>query len=111
MSLDLLKASWYEASARQRLQGLLDPGSFTEFLGPETRELSPHLPLFDDAGELQHPVCQRRLAVVDVGDDAEVPDTCRIGEGGVGEGGNGTTPRTRTSVENGYGYGLSSSFS
>lgn len=47
MSLDLLKASWYEASARQRLQGLLDPGSFTEFLGPETRELSPHLPLFD----------------------------------------------------------------
>ena len=47
MSLDLLKASWYEASARQRLQGLLDPGSLTEFLGPETRELSPHLPLFD----------------------------------------------------------------
>ena len=47
MSLDLRKASWYEASARQRLQGLLDPGSLTEFLGPETRELSPHLPLFD----------------------------------------------------------------
>ena len=47
MSLDLRKASWYEASARQRLQGLLDPGSLTEVLGPETRELSPHLPLFD----------------------------------------------------------------
>ncbi|AWV22018.1 Malonyl-CoA decarboxylase beta subunit [Roseomonas mucosa] len=47
MSLDFRKASWYEASARQRLQGLLDPGSLTEFLGPETRELSPHLPLFD----------------------------------------------------------------
>ena len=28
---------------------------------------------------LQHPVGQRRLAVVDVGDDAEVPDDSRIG--------------------------------
>ncbi|MGJ7609664.1 MULTISPECIES: biotin-independent malonate decarboxylase subunit beta [unclassified Variovorax] len=40
-------ASWYEASARQRLDGLLDAGSFEEFIGPELRETSPHLPLFD----------------------------------------------------------------
>ncbi|AOJ74600.1 biotin-independent malonate decarboxylase subunit beta [Burkholderia ubonensis] len=40
-------SSWYEASARQRLDGLLDAGSFTEFLGPAERVTSPHLPLFD----------------------------------------------------------------
>jgi malonate decarboxylase beta subunit len=40
-------ASWYEASARARLDGLLDPGSFREFIGPEQRRMSPHLPLFD----------------------------------------------------------------
>lgn len=39
-------ASWYEASARQRIDGLLDAGSFTEFLGPAERVTSPHLPLF-----------------------------------------------------------------
>ena len=39
--------SWLEASARARVAGLLDEGSFTEFLGPERREMSPHLPLFD----------------------------------------------------------------
>ncbi|MGE8209294.1 MAG: biotin-independent malonate decarboxylase subunit beta [Stenotrophomonas rhizophila] len=42
-----LAASWYEASARQRLAGLLDTDSFEEFIGPELRETSPHLPLFD----------------------------------------------------------------
>ncbi len=36
--------------------------------------LRAHLPRVDDAGELQHAVGQRRLAVVDVGDDAEVAD-------------------------------------
>ena len=40
-------ASWYEASARQRIDGLLDAGSFREFLGPAERVTSPHLPLFD----------------------------------------------------------------
>lgn len=40
-------ASWYEASARTRLQRLLDPGSFVEFLGPQLRQVSPHLKLFD----------------------------------------------------------------
>jgi malonate decarboxylase beta subunit len=39
--------SWYEASARQRIARLLDPGSFEEFLGPEAREVSPHLAIFD----------------------------------------------------------------
>jgi malonate decarboxylase beta subunit len=39
--------SWYEASARTRVRLLLDPGSFVEFLGPELREVSPHLRLFD----------------------------------------------------------------
>jgi malonate decarboxylase beta subunit len=39
--------SWYESTARQRLAGLLDAASFVEFIGPEQREMSPHLPLFD----------------------------------------------------------------
>jgi malonate decarboxylase beta subunit len=41
------QASWYEASARQRVQALLDAGSFWEFIGPEMREASPHLNVFD----------------------------------------------------------------
>jgi malonate decarboxylase beta subunit len=40
-------AGWFETSARERLRGLLDAGSFVEFIGPEQREMSPHLPLFD----------------------------------------------------------------
>ena len=39
--------SWYEASARQRVELLLDAGSFQEFIGPEQREASPHLQVFD----------------------------------------------------------------
>ncbi|MBR0895903.1 biotin-independent malonate decarboxylase subunit beta [Bradyrhizobium tropiciagri] len=39
--------SWYEASARQRIDALVDPGSFAEFIGPEQREMSPHLSIFD----------------------------------------------------------------
>jgi malonate decarboxylase beta subunit len=38
--------SWYEASARARLAGLLDVDTFQEFIGPEQRQMSPHLPLF-----------------------------------------------------------------
>ena len=37
-------ASWYEASARQRIDGLLDAGSFSEFLGPAERVTSPVSP-------------------------------------------------------------------
>ena len=39
--------SWFEATARQRVAALVDRGSFTEILGPEAREISPHLALFD----------------------------------------------------------------
>src|SRR5438270_4226227 len=44
---DRATTSWYEASARQRIQLLLDAGSFQEFIGPEHREASPHLQVFD----------------------------------------------------------------
>jgi malonate decarboxylase beta subunit len=44
------EADWYEASARERVAGLLDPKSFTEFLGPEQRAMSPHLVQFDLTG-------------------------------------------------------------
>jgi malonate decarboxylase beta subunit len=44
------EADWYEASARERITGLLDPKSFTEFLGPEQRVMSPHLAQFDLTG-------------------------------------------------------------
>jgi malonate decarboxylase beta subunit len=40
-------ASWYEASARTRVELLLDAGSFLELIGPEMREVSPHLQVFD----------------------------------------------------------------
>jgi len=39
--------SWYEASARTRVRLLLDAGSFLEFVGPEMREVSPHLQVFN----------------------------------------------------------------
>ena len=39
--------SYYEATARQRLRGLLDPGSFRELLPPSERVTSPHLPQLD----------------------------------------------------------------
>ena len=41
------QASWFQATARQRVAGLLDQNSFTEFLGPSERVRSPHLHLFD----------------------------------------------------------------
>jgi malonate decarboxylase beta subunit len=40
-------ASWYEASARTRIRLLLDARSFVEFIGPDLREVSPHLKVFD----------------------------------------------------------------
>lgn len=39
--------SFYEASARTRIDLLLDAESFVEFIGPEMREVSPHLKIFD----------------------------------------------------------------
>jgi malonate decarboxylase beta subunit len=44
---DARTPSWYESSARQRLNDLLDRGSFEEFIGPQLRQTSPHLALFD----------------------------------------------------------------
>ena len=35
--------SYYEASARERLLGLLDPDTFHEFVPPQDRVVSPHL--------------------------------------------------------------------
>ena len=48
--LQTYEASWYEASARDRVAGLLDADSFVEFLGPEQRAMSPHLAQFDLTG-------------------------------------------------------------
>jgi malonate decarboxylase beta subunit len=45
-SVDPDALSWYEATARQRVSALADPGSFREFLPPTERRMSPHLPLF-----------------------------------------------------------------
>ncbi len=44
--------------------------------------LRAHLPGVDHPGQLQHPIGQRRLAMVDVGDDAEVADPRRWGRTG-----------------------------
>ncbi len=44
---DTHKKSWYEAGARERVAALVDAGSFAEFIGPERREISPHLAVFD----------------------------------------------------------------
>ena len=41
------KSGWFDATARQRVTGLLDPSSFTEFIGPSERVQSPHLKMFD----------------------------------------------------------------
>jgi malonate decarboxylase beta subunit len=39
--------SWYEAGARERIAALVDAESFAEIIGPERRETSPHLGIFD----------------------------------------------------------------
>lgn len=40
------RISFYEATARRRVEGILDPGSFREILPPTEKRTSPHLPLF-----------------------------------------------------------------
>ena len=40
------RISYLEATARQRISGLLDPGSFREIIPPTARRMSPHLGLF-----------------------------------------------------------------
>ncbi|WP_175485606.1 biotin-independent malonate decarboxylase subunit beta [Pseudoxanthomonas sp. GM95] len=39
--------SYYEADARERIAGVLDAGSFREFVGPRQRAMSPHLAQLD----------------------------------------------------------------
>ena len=48
--LEAREADWYEASARERIAGLLDPATFEEFLGPEERLMSSHLAQFNLTG-------------------------------------------------------------
>lgn len=43
----LNQASYYEASARARIAGLVDAGSFDEFCPPALQQTSPHLALLD----------------------------------------------------------------
>jgi malonate decarboxylase beta subunit len=42
-----MSRSFYEESARQRIEGLLDPASFMELLKPTERLISPHLQALD----------------------------------------------------------------
>jgi malonate decarboxylase beta subunit len=44
---DFPRASFFEANARQRIAGIVDEGSFREFLPPEERVTSPHLTQLD----------------------------------------------------------------
>ena len=41
------RISFFEATARKRLAGLIDPGTFHEILPPEARRISPHLGHFN----------------------------------------------------------------
>ena len=51
MSLSLAsRRSWFEATARARVAGLLDAGSFTEILPPAKSQPSPHLAQLDLPG-------------------------------------------------------------
>ena len=47
----LQSQSFLESTARQRAIGLVDSGTFTEFIGPKDRMSSPHLPLMGEAIE------------------------------------------------------------
>jgi malonate decarboxylase beta subunit len=46
LAATILAGSYFESSARARLEGLLDAGSFVEFLAPPERRRSPHLAAF-----------------------------------------------------------------
>lgn len=49
-TVPMAERSYYEADARERIDGLLDAGSFTEFVGPRRRLISPHLAQLDTPG-------------------------------------------------------------
>lgn len=42
-----MRKSFFDASARERLLGLVDAGSFNEFIPPEARMSSPHMAMLD----------------------------------------------------------------
>ncbi len=46
LAATILAGSYYESSARARLEGLLDAGSFVEYLAPPERQRSRHLTAF-----------------------------------------------------------------
>ncbi|MBP2631885.1 MAG: madC [Firmicutes bacterium] len=48
---DLEQSSFLDSTARERALGLVDKGTFTEFLGPIDRCSSPHLPVLGTAVE------------------------------------------------------------
>ncbi len=50
MNAPLARRSWFEATARARIKGLLDAGSFAEILPPAAAEPSPHLAQLDLPG-------------------------------------------------------------
>ena len=61
-----MSRSFLEATARQRIRGLLDPASFTEMLPPTARVVSPHLQqvdapcAFDDGAVVGRGLCGGR---------------------------------------------------
>lgn len=46
---ELQKAGFLAANARERVNGLVDEGTFTEFVNPRDRMHSPHLPVLNEA--------------------------------------------------------------
>jgi len=48
---ELENSSFFDANARERALGMVDKGTFTEFLGPHDRFTSPHLPVLGTAVE------------------------------------------------------------
>lgn len=48
---ELAKSSFFDANARERALGMVDAGTFTEFLNPRDRFVSPHLPVLGQAVE------------------------------------------------------------
>ena len=48
---ELENSSFFDANARERALGMVDKGTFTEFLNPLDRYCSPHLPVLGTAVE------------------------------------------------------------
>lgn len=70
MTAPVIRHSYYEANARQRIAGLLDAGSFRELLGPAAHVTSPHLKAlglpvaFDDGVVVGHGRLAERAVLV-----------------------------------------------